>query len=342
MTIIKHANKTLTIKSFFILLLLLISVILLTTLPTMPEESVLSTISWSEYKQAISEFEAEDRRLIEKATVELNRYFDEMECNIDPFLDDIYSLTSKLKMLWYLLKDIEFKNIDNLSPYLMMMPPVVPVRSGTNLPGFIEEKFDHHFGGTYEINQQLNILIGDIAQELKYNNERLAVELGELVPATLKDSGKLSDRVADADHFTDRARELSTTIVARTTGLQAGIEVGSLAIDIMVTKSIAGYVISVLAAEGLIVAEGIASGVVTFGIGAAIAIAIDIVANNISKSTLRPKIEQAIAQRRQETITEFRKLIVEMVNKFHHTRRRAIEDTLNVGVLLKVKNSFLL
>ncbi|MCK5680184.1 hypothetical protein KAI46_05165, partial [bacterium] len=116
----------------------------------------------------------------------------------------------------------------------------------------------------------------------------------------------------------------------------------TLAADCLIAPSIATYVIAVLAAEGIIVTKGVASGLVTFGIGTAIAIAVDIVANKISRATLKPKIEKALQQRRSETISSFKKSIARNMRDYHRTRRSLIKKTLGVGFMADLKRLMLL
>ena len=341
MTVIEIIRKTASLKGIFILLLLSVAVVLFCTLYELPEDTGVS-VSWSEYETVISGFDAADQKMIGQATDKLDRYFDAMEVNIDPFLDDIYSFSSKGKMLWYLLKDIKLKEVEGLNPYIMMLPPMIPVREGTSLPNFLETKFNHHFGSSREVKGELRDIVDGISSELAYNNERLAVELGELVSATLGNSEELAASVEAEGSFQDRAKDLSTAIVARTGGLQAGIELATLAADCLIAPSIATYVIAVLAAEGIIVTKGVASGLVTFGIGTAIAIAVDIVANKISRATLKPKIEKALQQRRSETISSFKKSIARNMRDYHRTRRSLIKKTLGVGFMADLKRLMLL
>ena len=316
MTIVQLIKKVFTVKGLVILVLLQISLTLLCSMPRLPDNSKITTASWPEYKHLISRFEAEDRKLIDEAIARLNGYFDKMERNIDPFLDDIYGITSKGKMLWYMLQGTDEE--------------------------FIEGKFNTYFGSSNQVRGILNRITNDISQELNYNNERLAVELGELLPSTLKSKEKIAGQVEDAGHFADRARNLANTIVIRTSCVQIGIEVASLAVDCYFAEQIAACIIASLTAEGLLVVEGVGGSLATFGVSAVIAIAIDIVANKISRATLRPKIKMAIQERRRETIAAFRKSITKMVERFEYSRKRTIDNTLNVGFLFKLKSFFAL
>ncbi len=316
-------------KGFLILMLLNIASLLFCTLSELPQDSGVSAVLWPEYETVLSRFDAADRRMIAVATDELNRYFDKMEDNIEPFLDDLYSFTAKGKMLWYLLKDIKLKEIEGVSPYVMMLPPMIPVREGSSLPDFLGRKFNHYFGSSSEVKSELRNIVDGIDTNLSYNNERLAVELGALAAVTRGNSEDSAVSAAAGGGFKDRAKDLSVMIVARTSGLQTGIEIAALASDCYVAPYISAYIVSVMAAEGMIVVEGVAGGMVTFGVAAAIAIATDIVANNISKSSLRPKIRQALQQRRNEVVADFKKSIVNNLRKFHRSRRGLIRKTLS-------------
>ena len=114
MTILKAIRKVGYFKSLLIVLLLNMALIMFCTLYELPEVSkdTGNSVSWSECERIISGFDAADQKMIGQATDKLNRYFDMMDKNIDPFLDDIYSFSAKGKMLWYLLKDVKLKKIE--------------------------------------------------------------------------------------------------------------------------------------------------------------------------------------------------------------------------------------
>lgn len=333
----KNILKIVTLKTVFVLLLLTIAMSLLTTLPEIPEFTSNdsspscsdSDPSWSEYDRVISRFDEEDRKLVNKSVDDLEIYFDEMEKNIVPFLDDLYSYKSKGQMLWYLCKDLRLKEVEGLNPYLMMLPLYVPVRGGESLNVFLENKFNNYFGDSDAVNNQLRQIVANVSLELERNNEHLAVELGEITASSHDDTGEVVDAAGAGSAFKDEAKNLSLSIVVRTSGLQAGVELATLSVvESYMVQPIAALLVEILVEQGIIAAGGLASGFTTFGVGLAIAFAVDIVANKISRSSLEPQIRNALRIRRQEIMTSFKRLMLAKMREFHCTRRQAIRDTL--------------
>jgi len=326
----KKTWKFVSLKNIMVLLLLTVAIWLLTTLPKIPEfTSKDSNPSWSEYDRVISGFDNEDRKLVEKSVDDLDMYFDEMEKNIDPFLDDLYSYKSKGQMLWYLCKDIRLKEVEGLNPYLMMLPLYKPVREGESLNVFLENKFNNYFGDSDAVNKQLHQIVANVSLELERNNERLAVELGEVTASSHDDAGENVDTAGADSTFKDQAKKLSMAIVARTSGLQAGVELSTLTVvESYMVQPIAALLVEIMVEQGIIAAEGLAGSFTTFGIGLAIAISVDVVANKISRSSLEPQIRNALRIRRQEIMTSFKRLMLAKLRTFHGARRQAIRDTL--------------
>lgn len=317
-----------------IILVSLVVVSVLSVIATVPDSPTNIVIQGrdadfnAELEQLMKDTEAADRAVVDEAIAEIERYFDDMERNLEPFLDDLYSLSSKIKMAWYLVKDIRFKPSEEFESGLfasVMLLPIKPVREGTHLPDFIEDLFNRYFGGRTEVSEMLKRITGNVSRELVFNNERLANVIGAL--AVSDDGDKLeqiADEAGDRGDFHDRAGALAMTIANRTSGIQLGSEV----FGIFVADSIAAYVISYLVAEGVIVMEGITQGLATFGVATVIALAVDVVANKLAKDNLRPRIAEALQNRRRETTSAFRKQLRHALRTYQINRRYRVRQLL--------------
>ena len=273
----------------------------------------------SKFKTAIHECDAADLKLIDEGIADLNKYFDQVEINLDPFLDDLFSLKSKAQMLWYMVKDLKWELPEDISPALMLVA-LVPHRKGENLETFLENKFDTHFGGSENLEKELETTIGSIGFELRRNNSQLEIQLGELLAEdinTLKHEGESATQCIR--ELRTSIRNLSGIMVTETAGMQIGVEIIGVASDIWLAPVIGGIL-----AESVGLAEGLA----TLGIGAVIAVGVDIIANKVARDNLRPKIEEALTQWRRETIATFRKKMMDKLADMHMTRRLCIEKLL--------------
>jgi hypothetical protein len=315
-------------------LALLVGTVSLVVVATVPEVPVSVEVPGrnaafnAELERLMEGAEAADRAVLDEAITEINRYLDSKEGNLEPFLDDIYSLGSKLKMAWYLAKDIRFKPIvdeyDSDLYSMALLLPFRPVREGSHLPDFIEELFGRYFGSRSDISKMLDRVTGSVSRELAFNNEHLANDIGALAAVEEQGLEQAAAAAGSRAGFHDRAGALAMTIVNHTTGIQLGSEFFS----IFVADSIAAYIISYLVAEGVIVIGGLAKGLVTFGIAAVVAMAVDLVANQLAKNQLRPKIEEALRKRRQETVSAFRRQLQQALRSYQMNRRRTVRQLL--------------
>ena len=119
-------------------------------------------------------------------------------------------------------------------------------------------------------------------------------------------------------------RDLSGTLVAETAGVQIGVEITGVAADIWLAPAIGTFLM-----ESGVIAEGLATSIITFGIGAVIAVGVDIIANKVARDNLKPKIEEALTQWRLETIATFREKMMDKLADMHAVRRQLIADVLN-------------
>ncbi len=314
-------------------LALLVAVMVLAVVTTVPDVPVSVDVPGrdavfnAEFERLIHDAEVADRVVVDEAIAEIDRYFDAKERKLEPFLDELYSLKTKLKMGWYLARDIRFRPFgeqENQSFRYVSMLALRPVREGTHLPDFIEGLFARYFGGRAEISQMLEQISGSVSRELAFNNERLANEIGVLAAADDQGLGDAADRVGAQAGFHDKAGALAMTIVNHTTGIQFGSEI----FGIFMADSIAVSVISYLVAEGVIVISGVAKGLVTFGVAAVVALAVDLVANKLAKDNLRPKVVEALEKRHRETITAFRHKLQQALRAYQMERRRTVRRLL--------------
>jgi len=287
------------------------------------------------YEKVIDKFDAADRKLADHAVDELNRYFDEMVQGIDPFLDDIFGLKSKAKMIWYLVTDfeVEFEDLGNVNPWLMsLVINIKSVKRGDSLERFIETKFDRHFGSGLEVKNRMRQIVDTMSRELSFNNGRMAVELGELMPGSLGEADEIvSTGSSEKSGFEDVARKMSVSLISRTSGMQLALESVLWATDAAVANYIAAPLVTLLVDSGIIVLGGVAAGSVTWGAGIAAAIATDIAANKISKSMLQPELEKVLHERRSETLVNFQRVILNRLREYHQSRRQLLERKLQAS-----------
>jgi len=278
----------------------------------------------SKFKTAIHECDTSDLKLIDGGIVDLNKYFDQVESNLEPFLDDLFSLTSKAQMLWYMVKDLKWELPEDISPALMMVA-LIPHREGESLEAFLENKFDTHFGGSENLEQALKSTVSSIGFELRQNNSQMEMELGKLLAEDingLNQEGKSA--VQCMQQLRSSIRKLSGTMVSETAGMQIGVELIGVASDIWLAPVIGGFL-----AEAAGMAEGLCTSVTSFGVGFIIAVGIDLVANEVARNSLKPKIEEALAQWRRETINTFRAKMMDKLTDMHAARRQLIAEVLN-------------
>lgn len=302
-----------------------------------------SNISWggeklpSKFEAVINECDAADLKLIDDSIAELNQYFDQVDGNLDSFLDDLFSLKSKAQMFWYMVKDLKWELPAEYSPYLMMLA-MVPHREGQSLEAFLEEKFDAHFGGVDRLEQALETTISSIGFELRRNNSQLEMEIGELLAEdmdALNHEGKSATQCIR--ELRNSIRGLSGTLVSNTSGVQVPVEIAGVAADIWLAPAIGTFLM-----ESGVIAEGLATTITTFGIGIVIALGVDIVANEIARDNLRPKIEEALIQWRLKTIARFREKMMDKLTDMHMTRRLLIEKILSREITRQCKDHYLI
>ena len=329
---IKSVRKIALLRGAFIAFCLVTALFLVCTLPGVFENGGGDfSLSNAEYEEVVEKCDVADQKLVGEAVDDLNRYFDAMERGIDPFLDDIYGLTSKAKMIWYLVTDfdVEFEDGD-VSPFLMaLVMPIKSVSRGDSLPNFIECKFDSHFGSGLDVKNEMRRIVDTLIRELSFNNGRMAVELGEITQGSLGESTTIVSASSSKEvNFEDVAKKMSISLVSRTSGMQLVVELVFLAADVAIAEYIAAPLVTLLVNSGLIALNGMASGVVTWGAGIAVAISADIAANKISKTMLKPKLEKVLLERRRETLSTFQRELSQRLQEYHRTRRDLLKQKL--------------
>ena len=276
------------------------------------------------FETVIHESDTADQELIDKGVAELNRYFDGVDAELDPFLDDLFTWKTKSQMLWYMMKDLKWDIPDNIPPSTMALI-LVPHREGNTLEEFLGNKFNTFFGGSEKLEEELEITIGAIGLELQRNNSQLEMQLGELLAEdinALKHEGKSA--IQCMQEIKSGISDLSGRLVGETAGVQIGVELTGVATDFWVAPVIGGFLAEI---AGL--AEGLATSLATWGTGIIIAVAIDIVANKVARDNLKPEIQGILTQWRQETIKVFREKMTEKLAYMHSIRNQAIAEILN-------------
>lgn len=281
----------------------------------------------SDFNKLLMNSEDRDREAVVAAVDDLRSFL--VGQDIDYFLDDLYSWSSKGAMLWYMVKDVRFKELDLPNQWFgSFVLKVVPYSGGSSLDSFIEKKFDRHLGSREEIRKKMAILLDGLGSRLAANNENLALGIGELVEAELA-AEKSFLRFGDGDGFHDQACLLSREIVQQTAILQLAVEAGCLALDIVVAPTVAAILIESLVTVGLLqAATDVAVGAAGFGVGLLAAVIVDQAANKISQGHLRPKIAEALEQRNRAVMAAFIDTLESQLRRYHKARRGQLEKVL--------------
>jgi hypothetical protein len=263
-----------------------------------------NNISWAVFEETIDHCEDADRKIIDRAVAELNLYFDQMHSRIDILLNELFGVTSKVKMLWYL-----------------------STGQNSRLQGFVENSFDECLGSSDEIRKEIALQLSDVSQELNANNERLALEIGALVEVGFECRVATDGEDESEQHFRDLARQMSSSIIIHRAGIQLGVETAIMAVNYGAVPPLTTIVAGLLTDTGII-AAGSSAGPIGTILSCVIALAIDITSNHLAKEHLRPGIEQALALRRKETLACFEKALNDKLEKYQASRHRRVIQAL--------------
>jgi hypothetical protein len=273
-----------------------------------------------QHRNVIAQTLQSDLDAIEAATADLNRYFDIKREQVAPFLEELFSLTSKGKMLYYYLAD------------------------QSKLEHYIEETAFRYLGSPSELAEETRKILAALQTELAANHNRLMLALeADLVALPYRLKLNRVDAAAFADNFHLAFDHALRGMLPRTVGVQLGVEAIALAVNCWVAPVIAKAVVSFLATRGIIsggtmaaqgtaVAAGAAGSWITGGasivVGLAIALVIDYAANEIARADAEEKILAAFENRRRMAVTSFQRDASNGIRHLQQQRQAALKKAL--------------
>lgn len=284
------------------------------------------------HKKEIQACEEKDLEVISSVVSDLNRYFDLKKEKVEPLVDELFTLKSKVRMLYYY------------------------VRGGGRLERYLQEKIEYYLGGPEDLKEKIEAIASYMKREFMKNHNELMLALETdlaLLPYALKISNQSST------HFVNDFRlsfdDTVKSMLPRTVGTQLAVEAICLAVDLWVAPIIGAAIVNflisngiitggALAAEGTVITVGAASGWYTFGAslvaGIIIALVIDWACNEVAEADAIEKINAALETWREGTISSFKESVIKGLEGFHDVRQKALKKALfqEIDILIK-KNS---
>ena len=281
------------------------------------------------HKKEIQVCEEKDLAVISSVVSDLNRFFDTKMERVPLLVDDLFTLKSKGKMLYY---------------YVM---------GGERLERYLQGKIESYLGGPEDLKEKLEAVTAYMKREFTKNQNELMLAL-EMDLALLPNALKISN--ASSSQFVNDFRlSFDATIkgmLPRTVGTQLGVEAISLAVDLWVAPVIGAAIVnflmsagiitaSGLATEGAVISLGVASSGYTFGaglvVGIIIAAVIDWASNEIAEADATEKITAAIEAWRKGTLDIFKGSVAGGLAEFQDMRRTALKQVLfeKIHILIK-------
>lgn len=268
------------------------------------------------HRDAIERCQAKDREAMEAAVRSLHSYFDQKYNNVDPMLDELFSLTSKGKIAYYYAADAfgDKKRVDS----------------------YINQVSREYLGDPHDLKLKMDSIIYGLKKDLLRNHAELMLELEEVL---LIETAALNLSGPSIESINEEFRTAFDNNLGRTLSLTLGSEALLLAVEILVIEpviaSVAAFVTefvtvqaAALAAEGAAVGTGAALGPETLGISIAVGIlvaaAIDWAVGKVAKADARKEVIVSLDRWKSGTISSFKAGSAEGLTRFNETRRRAL------------------
>ncbi len=263
--------------------------------------------------------EEQDLQALEGCARQLANAFRDKSANMDPFLEELFSLKNKFKMGWLFLKN------------------------DGSLESHLEELLYTRLVSPKQVEQQLIAITGALTKELDSNHNRLMLAMGQALASNAAEAFPDTLGALTTDDFSVSFDHALSTVLPKTVGVQVGVEGISLLADAFVapyiikvmgglSKVATGTVVAAMAASngttaGLM-AAGLATSWETLGlsllVGSALAIGIDYFSNEIATESVRKDMEKALRQWQEATCDKFRTGAIKGIRTFQQRRRQAL------------------